>query len=333
MRLLPLTATLAVLAATNTALEIQTADVAPILTAIPGVAELESVTELLGLPGLLEILPATLLSPETAWDKVRYGLAGTGVAIIEIATFIGFIFNYLDKITEINLEIREALEAAEAEEEAIAAEEEGAVAEEEAAATVETPAEGGERYIIVPNNSPALNPIVNPRPNIRRVYQPPARYSPFSPYLPYGPGRPLRRNTRPYRRQRRGKASLTPQGSVTGEVYEAGKHILWLLKRVFLKETRKEAAAKEIAQVIDALKEDLIHRLDKDGCLQKLVCHLQEKPKEEMTPEEDMMQVFFPVSQTPEPCAPQRFTRCLVSADALDDVLKTTPKNNMNILP
>lgn len=69
-------------------LEVQTADVAPLLTAIPGVADFLEVTELLGLPGLLQVLPATLLSPETTWDKVRKGLAGTGVAIIEVSAWV-----------------------------------------------------------------------------------------------------------------------------------------------------------------------------------------------------------------------------------------------------
>ena len=88
LKLVAVTAALLGLLATTSGIEIQTADLVPFLTQIPGVPDLLALPEMLGLPGLLEILPATLISPETTWDKIRAGLAGTGVVIIEVSVCV-----------------------------------------------------------------------------------------------------------------------------------------------------------------------------------------------------------------------------------------------------
>lgn len=113
---------------------------------------------------------------------------------------------------------------------------------------------------------------------------------------------------------------------------EVGKHILWLLKKLFLKEAQKEAVAKEMAEVVDQLTKDLMQQLDEDGCLQKLVCYLQEKPKDALTNEEKMLQLFFPLRQPHTACTDAQFPRCFLSASELDNLLTRAPTTTTNMI-
>ena len=236
----------------------------------------------------------------------------------------------MDKIEQENFAQREEAEAeAEAEAAALAAEE-AEEEEEEEEEEADERGEKGQRYQILPYHRPAIAPVINPRPNIRRSSHHPSY--PFYPHETNRQARPSRPQSAPYRR-RINKRSLAGSGGVFGSVVDAGKNIMWLLKRVILKEVPKEAVAKEMKMIIDTLTEDLMLQLDVDGCLQKLMCHLQDKPKDNLTPEEDMMLLFFPIHHPHAACTDQHFPNCYLSAPKLDTLLTTTPKTASNIIP
>lgn len=70
-------------------LAFDTAALVPLLTQIPYVDQLLELTEQLGLPSLLETLPEQLFTRDQFWQKVGFGLAGTGVGIIEVRKLRG----------------------------------------------------------------------------------------------------------------------------------------------------------------------------------------------------------------------------------------------------
>ncbi|XP_045106330.1 uncharacterized protein LOC123501534 [Portunus trituberculatus] len=50
----------------------------------------------------------------------------------------------------------------------------------------------------------------------------------------------------------------------------------------------------EMEEVLEAAVVRLIERLDDDGCLVKLLCHLQDKPQDTLSPEEGQLANLFP---------------------------------------
>ncbi|XP_050729860.1 uncharacterized protein LOC127005202 [Eriocheir sinensis] len=360
MRLKLLLVVAAAMVGTSSAFfEVETASLVPLLTQIPYVEEILGLFEQLGLPNPLEKLPEKLFTKKQILGKLGYGLAATGVGIIEIASFIGYIFNYLDKIEKVNFEQREAAEAMKEAMEA-AAEAEGGEGDAEVA-------EGSERfYSILPYSGPTLPGSIKARlanrrkatghpQATRRVDSQHARRPvrrPLQPIIPNQRRYPSRMHKQRLLMNRRaqtpitdaevmGRAAtvVTPEGGggVMGLLAQTGNLVLELVKRFFLKDVQAGSVGREMKDLLeeaaDTLTEELMQQLDPDGCLQKLLCHLQERPSISLTPEEGVLATVFPLRWPHARCAADHFQQCVLSVEQLEALLPPAPSRNTNAIP
>ncbi|XP_050729862.1 uncharacterized protein LOC127005203 [Eriocheir sinensis] len=157
-----------------------------------------------------------------------------------------------------------------------------------------------------------------PSPNRRNSYQQPSSYGQGSPgqqgsYPPptHTQGSYPQPEQLPYRRYKRDL-----QGLSTGEVVEE------LMKAVDDLTQEKDARA---------LVEEVVHltgqvmSLDKDGCLLKLLCHIQEKPRDARAPEHDQLFRLFTLNAASEPLkCRQEFPQCPVQEAQLAEAFTFT---------
>lgn len=304
----------------------------------------------------------------------------------QIASFIGYIFNYLKKIEKVNLEQREAAEAMmEAMEAAEAAAAEGEAAEGEAAAG-EPAEEAAERfYSIMPYKGPTLpdhikarlanrrvanSPVANSRvansrvanrlvANRRFADQPGAHPARRRPVL--RPAKPIRKS-RPYpsriyrRRDLIKRSAEQPKSNTTGEVEtgrpaaattsergegvmavlaHTGYEVLGLLKKLLLKES--QTVDREIKDLMeetaDSLTEELIIQLDSDGCLQKLLCYLQDRTSGSLSPEEEALLAVFPTRWPADECTADHFPRCVLTGEQMEALLPPAATGSSEATP
>lgn len=274
----------------------------------------------------------------------------------QIASFIGYIFNYLDKIEKVNFEQREAAEALK---EAMEAEE--AAAEAEGGEGDAEAAEGSERvYSILPYSGPTLPDsikarLANRRKATRREDSYHARRPvrrPMPPIIPnqrHYPSRLERRRLllkRPAQKpisntEVMGRAAtvVTPEGGggVMGVLAHTGNLVLELVKRFFLKDVQAGSVGRDMKNLLeeaaDTLTEELMQQLDPDGCLQKLLCHLQERPTSSLTPEEGVLATVFPLRGPHAQCTADYFQQCVLSVEQLEALLPPAPSRNTNAIP
>lgn len=274
----------------------------------------------------------------------------------QIASFIGYIFNYLDKIEKVNFEQREAaealMEAMEAEE--AAAEAEGGEGDAEVA-------EGSERlYSILPYSGPTLPDSIKarlanrrkatPRVDSQRARRPVRR--PLQPIIPNQRRHPSRIHRRRLLLKRpaqtpitnaevmgRAATVATPEGGggMMGLLAHTGNLVLELVKRFFQKDVQAGSVGREMKDLLeeaaDILTEELLEQLDPDGCLQKLLCHLQERPSSSLTPEEGVLATVFPLRRPQARCAADHFQQCVLSVEQLEALLPPAPSRNTNAIP
>lgn len=263
----------------------------------------------------------------------------------QIASFIGYIFNYLDKIEKVNIGQRE--EAMELEEAIEAGEAEPPVMERYSAIL---PFAEGEKKTGSAKERIGNRRVANRRVDGEHAFRPGSR----RPVRP--PIRPLMPTSRPYpsrihrRRMLIKRPTAAPQinGAVEGRAATAvtpaeggegvmgllahtGNVVLEVLKKFFLKEVEAGAAGWEMKELLeeaaDSLTEVLMQQLDPDGCLQKLLCHLQERSSSSLTPEEGVLTAVFSVRRQSAQCTEDRFPRCVLSVEQLEKLLPpATPR-------
>lgn len=221
-------------------------------------------------------------------------------------------------------------------------------------------AEAAERiYSILPYSGPTIPDsikarLANRRQATRRVDTQHSRRPTRRPLQPIIP------NSRPYssrihRRgqlmKRQGQSPLTntavvgraatvatPEGGegVMGMLAHTGNLVLELVKKFFLKGVEAGSVGRSMKDLLeeaaDTLTEELMQELDPDGCLQKLLCHLQERPNSSLTPEEGVLATVFHLRGQHGRCAGDHFPRCALSVAQLEALLPPAPARSTNAI-
>lgn len=234
---------------------------------------------------------------------------------------------------------------------------------EEAAAEAEEGGHGGEGaeerfHSILPYSGPTVPDHIKARLANRRV----ASRRVASQHRPQSPRRPIKpvtRTSRPYPSRSNGRRTVQKRSDewnegvmgrsaatampveenegVMGLLARTGYQVLEHLKKFLLKEVQTGAVGKGmknfLEEAADFLTEEVIQELDPDGCLQKLLCQLQERSHDSLTPEEGVLTSVFRVKRPQEQCAASYFPLCVLNVKQLEALLPPVPPRNTNAIP
>lgn len=121
------------------------------------------------------------------------------------------------------------------------------------------------------------------------------------------------------------------------QLTQTGSKVWDTLTKVFVKEAETGLAGRGmkdlLEEVADSLAEELMHQLDPDGCLQKLLCHLQERSSDSLTPEEGVLASVFLFRRPHAQCTDDHFPFCFISVQQLEALLPPAPQMNTNAIP